>query len=60
VVGLLELDYQVLELDEDPGHTLTVYPAVPGSPGEEALKLLASWAATENIVETAQTPARRP
>jgi transcriptional regulator with XRE-family HTH domain len=59
VVGLLELDYQVLELDEDPGHTLTVYPAVPGSPSEEALKLLASWAATENLVQTAQTPARR-
>jgi transcriptional regulator with XRE-family HTH domain len=58
VVGLLELDYQVLELDEDPGHTLTVYPAVPGSPSEEALKLLASWAATENVVQTAQTPAR--
>ncbi|MDP9998496.1 helix-turn-helix transcriptional regulator [Pseudarthrobacter sulfonivorans] len=58
VVGLLELDYQVLELDEDPGHTLTVYPAVPGSAAEEALKLLASWAATENIVQASQTPAR--
>jgi transcriptional regulator with XRE-family HTH domain len=58
VVGLLELDYQVLELDEDPGHTLTVYPAVPGSASEEALKLLASWAATENVVQTALTPAR--
>ncbi|KIC62266.1 helix-turn-helix transcriptional regulator [Pseudarthrobacter phenanthrenivorans] len=49
VVGLLELNYQVLDLEEDPGHTLTVYPATPGSPSEEALKLLASWAATENI-----------
>jgi transcriptional regulator with XRE-family HTH domain len=58
VVGLLELDYQVLELDEDPGHTLTVYPAVPGSPAEEALKLLASWAATEDILQTAQPDAR--
>ena len=58
VVGLLELDYQVLELDEDPGHTLTVYPAVPGSAAEEALNLLASWTATENIVQASQTPAR--
>ncbi len=58
VVGLLELNYQVLGLEEDPGHTLTVYPATPGSPSEEALKLLASWAATENIVESAQTHAR--
>ncbi|MGP0223206.1 MULTISPECIES: helix-turn-helix transcriptional regulator [unclassified Paenarthrobacter] len=55
VVGLLELNYQVLDLEEDPGYTLTVYPAVPGSPTEDALKLLASWAATENIVESAQT-----
>lgn len=57
VVGLLELDYQVLGLDEDPGHTLTVYPAVPGSTSEEALKLLASWAATENVVQTAKADA---
>lgn len=58
VVGLLELNYQVLGLEEDPGHTLTVYPATPGSPSEEALKLLASWAATENIAEAAQAHAR--
>lgn len=58
VVGLLELNYQVLGLEEDPGHTLTVYPATPGSPSEEALKLLASWAATENIAQSAQAQAR--
>ncbi len=58
VVGLLELHYQVLELEEDPGHTLTVYPAIPGSPSDEALKLLASWAATENIVESAKASVR--
>ncbi|TQJ33967.1 helix-turn-helix transcriptional regulator [Arthrobacter sp. SLBN-122] len=57
VVGLLELNYQVLGLEEDPGHTLTVYPATPGSPSEEALKLLASWAVTENIVEMAHARA---
>ena len=59
VVGLLELNYQVLGLEEDPGHTLTVYPATPGSPSAEALKLLASWAVTENIVETAQAKVGR-
>lgn len=53
VVGLLELNYQVMELEEDPGHTLTVYPAIPGSPSDEALRLLASWAATENVAKTA-------
>ena len=58
VVGLLELNYQVLGLEEDPGHTLTVYPATPGSPSEEALKLLASWAVTENIAELAAAKSR--
>lgn len=58
VVGLLELHYQAMELEDDPGHTLTVYPAIPGSPSDEALRLLASWAATEHIVEHAQ--AREP
>lgn len=52
-VGLLELNYQVLGLEEDPGHTLTVYPATPGSPSEEGLKLLASWAATEKVSDYA-------
>jgi transcriptional regulator with XRE-family HTH domain len=58
VVGLLELNYQVLGLEEDPGHTLTVYPATPGSPSEEALKLLASWAVTEKIAEAARGQVR--
>lgn len=56
VVGMLELNYQVMELEENPGHTLTIYPAVPGSPSEEALKLLASWAATEDIAKSALNP----
>jgi transcriptional regulator with XRE-family HTH domain len=57
VVGLLELNYQAMELEDDPGHTLTVYPAVPGSPSDESLRLLASWAATENVVESARANA---
>ena len=55
VAGLLELTYQSMELEDVPGHTLTVYPAVPGRPSDEALKFLASWAATEHIVEKART-----
>jgi hypothetical protein len=58
VVGLLELTYVAMELEDDPGHTLTVYPAVPGSPSDEALRLLASWAATERIAETAKAASR--
>jgi len=56
VVGELELAYEAMELAEDPGFTLTVYPAVPGSPSDERLRLLASWAATEGIQDLAGAP----
>jgi hypothetical protein len=47
-VGTLELVYHSLELPT-PNHgklALTMYTAEPGTPSEDALKLLASWAAT--------------
>lgn len=47
VIGDIELTFEAMELAEDPGLTLTVYPAEPGSTSEESLRLLASWAATE-------------
>ena len=46
VVGTLELGYEALVLPADTGLQLNVYTAVPGSPSDDALKLLASWAAT--------------
>lgn len=46
VVGTLELDYEALLLPADPGLQLNVYTAAPGSASEDALKVLASWAAT--------------
>jgi transcriptional regulator with XRE-family HTH domain len=46
VVGNLTLAYEGLELAAEPGLTLTIYAAEPGSPSEEALRLLSSWAAT--------------
>jgi transcriptional regulator with XRE-family HTH domain len=55
VVGELELAYEAMELAEDPGFTLTVYPAVPGSPSDERLRLLAIWAETERIQDLAGT-----
>ncbi|MGN7222304.1 helix-turn-helix transcriptional regulator [Curtobacterium flaccumfaciens] len=53
-VGPLELHFQTLELAEDPGLALTIYPATPGSPTADALRVLASWAATEGIAERAR------
>jgi transcriptional regulator with XRE-family HTH domain len=48
VVGALELTYHTLDLptEDHRGLRLTIYTAEPGSPSEDALKLLASWAAT--------------
>ncbi|MFI5935374.1 helix-turn-helix domain-containing protein [Actinoplanes sp. NPDC051494] len=46
VVGDLTIDFQALQLPEDPEQTLFVYTAKPLSPSHEALKLLASWSLT--------------
>jgi hypothetical protein len=46
VVGDLDLAYESLPLPADPGQSLLTYTAEPGSPTQDALNLLASWAAT--------------
>jgi transcriptional regulator with XRE-family HTH domain len=46
IVGTLDLAFDAMDLPADPGLTLTAYSAEPGTPSEDALKLLASWAAT--------------
>ena len=43
LVGELTLAYEALEMTDEPDLTLTVYAAEPGSPSEDALRLLASW-----------------
>ena len=55
VVGDLELTYEVLELPADPGLSLVVYGAEPGSASQDGLKLLASWAATLDQFDQPQT-----
>ena len=52
VVGELSLAFESMELVADPGLTLFVYTAEPGSKSEQALNLLASWAATPNEEKT--------
>jgi MmyB-like transcription regulator ligand binding domain len=59
VVGDLELTYEVLALPADPGLSLVVYGAEPGSASQDGLRLLASWAATlaqPGQPQTAPTP----
>jgi len=56
VVGQLDLNYESVELPSEPGLVLNVYTAPAGSPTSDALKVLASWAATH---EGAGLPAER-
>jgi transcriptional regulator with XRE-family HTH domain len=46
-VGRLDLHFQVLHLPENEGYRLVLHHAVPGSPDEAALRLLASASVTE-------------
>ncbi|MFD6492601.1 helix-turn-helix transcriptional regulator [Streptomyces sp. NPDC060188] len=47
-IGEVTFDFDAMELPAQPGLTLTAYTAAPGTPDHDALRLLASWAATEN------------
>lgn len=47
IVGEMTLAYEGLEMAADPGLTLTIYAAEPGSPSAEKMMLLATWAAGE-------------
>ncbi|MER6035828.1 hypothetical protein ABT133_18190 [Streptomyces sp. NPDC001835] len=56
-VGDLTLAYEALDLAAEPGLSMTVCTAEPGSPSEEGLRLLASLAATEHASPAAGHPA---
>jgi MmyB-like transcription regulator ligand binding domain len=47
VVGDLDLLFESADLVADPGWKLLIYTAEPRSPTADALRLLASWAATQ-------------
>ena len=51
VVGDLELPFESFPLASDPSQSLLTYTAEPGSPSQDALNLLASWAATTDDFE---------
>ena len=46
VVGDLTLTFEALDLAADSGLRISAYSAEPGTPSDDALKLLATWAAT--------------
>jgi transcriptional regulator with XRE-family HTH domain len=52
LVGDLELAAEAMPLSGDTGQTLVAYSAEPGSPADDSLRVLASWAATaDNAVD---------
>ncbi|WP_248966009.1 helix-turn-helix transcriptional regulator [Sphaerisporangium perillae] len=56
VVGDLHLSYEVMELPADPGLSLIAFTAEAGTPDDDTLKFLASWAATHDPADTLATP----
>ncbi len=54
-VGDLTLTFEALDLAADTGLRISAYTAEPGNPSDDALKVLASWAAT--LEEGAPAPA---
>lgn len=52
VVGQLDLDFESMELPSEPELQLNVYTAAAGTPTADALKLLASWAVSQEHLPT--------
>jgi transcriptional regulator with XRE-family HTH domain len=57
VVGDLELQYEIFTSVADPGQSLVIYCAPPGSPSQERLRLLASWGSEPATATIQDTPA---
>ncbi|MCF3939632.1 MmyB family transcriptional regulator [Gordonia tangerina] len=51
-VGQLDLDFEGMELPSEPGLHLNIYTAAAGTPTADGLKLLASWAASQEAIDT--------
>ncbi|GAA2135546.1 helix-turn-helix transcriptional regulator [Kitasatospora kazusensis] len=61
VVGDLELFYETLRAVDDPTQALITYAPEPGSPSEDALRLLLAWTAQESTPDArAAAAATRP
>ncbi|CAM3557952.1 helix-turn-helix transcriptional regulator [Mycolicibacterium frederiksbergense] len=58
VVGQLDLDFEAMRLPSEPGLQLNVYTAAAGTPSADGLKLLASWAASQENLLSEQAPAK--
>ncbi|MBD7956436.1 helix-turn-helix domain-containing protein [Microbacterium sp. Sa4CUA7] len=48
-VGEMTLAYEGMDMESEPGLTLTIYCAEPGTDSADRMRLLASWAASEEL-----------
>jgi transcriptional regulator with XRE-family HTH domain len=58
VVGQLDLDFEAMQLPSEPGLQLNVYTAAANTPTADKLKLLASWAASQENLPSEVAPAK--
>jgi hypothetical protein len=58
VVGQLDLDFEAMQLPSEPGLQLNVYTAAANTPTADGLKLLASWAASQQNLPSEAAPNR--
>jgi hypothetical protein len=59
IVGQLDLDFEAMELPSEPGLQLNVYTAAAGTPAADGLKLLASWAASQEALPSEKAVPKR-
>lgn len=59
-VGQLDLDFEAMELSSEPGLQLNIYTAAAATPTADALKLLASWAASQDQLATEHVALNEP
>src|ERR1700761_1648524 len=57
-VGQLDLDFEAMELPSEPGLQLNIYTAAAGTPTSDGLKLLASWAASQENLRSEQVSSK--
>ena len=57
-MGDLHLSYEVMQLPADPGLALVAFSAEAGSSDDDALRMLASWAAAHEPADAPATPNR--
>jgi transcriptional regulator with XRE-family HTH domain len=56
VVGEIDLSFETMQLNADPGLSMTLLSAPAGSAADDALRLLASWAATRDQAPATPEP----